>query len=244
MGACALVVVATAVAVARGLAAGTVSVARAGEQDVRQQAPAGQSAGDGADCAGAVGDGGAAAPSGSGPSGAQGQAAGEATEAPGTILVHVDGEVASPGVVELPAGSPRVRDAVEAAGGLTERAATTSLNLAAPVEDGSKVHVPNAEEAAEAGAGATTGTGATTGAGTAGQGAAGQAGSAPSSARVNVNTATEEELQQLPGVGPSTAAKIVEDRAKNGPFASVDDLMRVSGIGEKKLERLRAQAYV
>lgn len=237
MGACALVVAATAVAVARGLAAGTVSVARAGEQDVRQQAPTGQSAGDGADGAEAAGDGGAAAPSGSGPSGAQGQAAGEATEAPGTILVHVDGEVASPGVVELPAGSPRVRDAVEAAGGLTERAATTSLNLAAPVEDGSKVHVPNAEEAAEAGAGATTG------AGTAGQGAAGQAGSS-SSARVNVNTATAEELQQLPGVGPSTAAKIVEDRAKNGPFASVDDLMRVSGIGEKKLERLRGQAYV
>lgn len=242
MGACALVLVASAVGVARGLSAGTVSVTRAGEQGARQ-AQAVEPGGDGAaGPAGAEKDRGAGDPSG-GAAGAQADGGAETESESGAtekVLVHVDGEVASPGVVELAGGSPRVRDAVEAAGGLTERADTTSLNLAAPVEDGSKVHVPDAVEAASAQA-AEAGASPS---GPAARGTASQAGSPSSGSRVNLNSATEEELQRLPGVGPSTAAKIVEDRAKNGPFASVEDLMRVPGIGEKKLERLRGQAYV
>lgn len=243
MGACALVLVASAVGVARGLSAGTVSVTRAGEQGARQ-AQAVERAGDGAaGSAGAEKDRGAGDPSG-GAAGAQADGGAGTELEPGAtekVLVHVDGEVASPGVVELAGGSPRVRDAVEAAGGLTDRADTTSLNLAAPVEDGSKVHVPDAVEAAESAQAAEAGASPS---GPAAQGTASQVGSPSSGSRVNLNSATAEELQRLPGVGPSTAAKIVEDRAKNGPFASVEDLMRVPGIGEKKLERLRGQAYV
>lgn len=138
-------------------------------------------------------------------------------EAPALVVVHVDGAVAVPGVYVLPQGS-RAADAVDAAGGLVEGADTSSVNLAAPVGDGEKVRIPTAGEAAAPG-----GDGAGDG------GAAGP---------VNINSADVGELDELPGVGEATARAIVEDREKNGPFASVEDLMRVSGIGEKKFERL------
>lgn len=147
--------------------------------------------------------------------------------AAGPLLVHVDGAVASPGVYELAAGS-RALDAVEAAGGLAEGADTTQLNLAAPVTDGEKVHVPAEGESLPQ---------ATGSAGSAGAGA-------DPAGPVNLNTADEAALDTLPGVGEATARAIVEDREQNGPFASVDDLMRVSGIGEKKLERLRGLVCV
>ena len=136
------------------------------------------------------------------------------TSEPNAIVVHVDGAVASPGVYELAIASPRVRDAVDAAGGLAQGADTSSMNLALPLGDGQKVHVPFEGEAA---------------------------GSVSSSmpSLVNINSATAEELDSLPGVGPSTAAAIVEDRDANGPFSSVEDLMRVSGIGVKKFAKLR-----
>ena len=147
------------------------------------------------------------------------------TSEPNAIVVHVDGAVASPGVYELAIASPRVRDAVDAAGGLAQGADTSSMNLALPLGDGQKVHVPFE---GEAGAEADTNGG-------------NAAGSVPSSmpSLVNINSATAEELDSLPGVGPSTAAAIVEDRDANGPFSSVEDLMRVSGIGEKKFAKLR-----
>lgn len=144
----------------------------------------------------------------------------------GAAIVHIDGAVISPGVYELSGGSPRVRDAVEAAGGLAEDADTSSLNLAAPVTDGQKVYVARLGEALAEGAS---------------QGdAAGFSPSAESDGGlVNINSATTDELDSLPGVGPSTAAAIVEDREANGPFTSPEDLMRVSGIGEKKFAKLR-----
>lgn len=139
-----------------------------------------------------------------------------------TLLVHVDGAVAVPGVYELSDGD-RVKDAVEAAGGLAEGADTSGMNLAARVADGDKVYVPlEGEEAPDADAG----------------------GSGTREPLVNINTATEEELDELPGVGESTARAIVEDRERNGPFALPEDLMRVSGIGEKKFERLEAMICV
>ena len=138
------------------------------------------------------------------------------------LLVHVDGAVAVPGVYELSDGD-RVKDAVEAAGGLAEGADTSGMNLAARVADGDKVYVPlEGEEAPDADAG----------------------GSGTREPLVNINTATEEELDELPGVGESTARAIVEDRERNGPFALPEDLMRVSGIGEKKFERLEAMICV
>lgn len=141
-----------------------------------------------------------------------------------TIVVHVDGAVAQPGVFTLVDGS-RVNDAVLAAGGLTEVADTSTTNLAAPMADGAKVHIPTCEElAASASAESGGATGAT---------------SASSSGLVNINTATSADLQTLSGVGEATAAAIIEDREANGPFTSPEDLMRVSGIGEKKYAKIK-----
>ena len=144
-----------------------------------------------------------------------------------TLVVDVSGAVAAPAVVELKAGA-RVRDAIEAAGGLAEDADISALNRAAACEDGQKVYVPRKGETLPAG---------------------GEAPSQPSSqgrqsSLVNINTADETALDALPGVGPSTARTIVEDRDANGPFSSVEDLMRVSGIGEKKFEKLKSSICV
>ena len=162
-----------------------------------------------------------------------------AAQTASVVTVHVDGAVQEPGVYELGGASPRVNDAVAAAGGLVSDADTTSLNLAASVADGDKVHVPRVGEEVslgEGGSGAASATGSGTGAGaSSGSGASGP---------VNINSATVEELDALPGVGPSTAQAIVDDRTQNGPFASIEDLMRVSGIGEKKFEKLKGHIRV
>lgn len=144
--------------------------------------------------------------------------------APEALVVHVDGAVAVPGVYELGAGA-RVNDAVLAAGGLVEGADTSSLNLAAPLADGEKVHVPREGETLAPGVSDEAADDATTG-------------------PINLNAATAEELDALPGVGEATARAIVEDREANGPFTTPEDLMRVSGIGEKKFERIRGLVCV
>jgi len=154
-------------------------------------------------------------------------------------VVHVDGAVASPGVYALLLQKPRVEDAVEAAGGLASDADTTSVNLAAPVTDGTKVHIPRQGEQVQA----TAVAGASAGGG--GDGAAASAvGSGGVGGLVNINTADEVQLQTLPGVGEATAKAIVDDRTKNGPFESPQDLMRVSGIGEKKFAKLEGSICV
>ncbi|TKR21919.1 ComEA family DNA-binding protein [Cellulomonas hominis] len=141
--------------------------------------------------------------------------------------MHVVGEVASPGVVPMPAGS-RVADAVAAAGGALPGADLTALNLAAVVQDGAQIRVPAPGEEPvvvdEAGGGAGAG----------GGGPAGAAGGA-----VDVNTAGGAELQTLPGIGPVLAERIVAWREANGPFASVDALLDVSGIGPAVLGQIR-----
>ena len=156
------------------------------------------------------------------------QDAGDTASAPedaGELIVDVGGAVRHPSVVTLSAGS-RVRDAIEAAGGLSDDADTTQINQAAPVADGEKVYVPHRGEAVVA----------PTGSGNASQvdGASGSV----SDRQVNINTATVSELDELPGIGPAIAQSIVDDREENGAFSSPEDLMRVSGIGEKKYEKL------
>ena len=162
-----------------------------------------------------------------------GEAGEGAAETP-PVVVHVDGAVAAPGVYEL-AEDARVNDAVAAAGGLLSEADTSTINLAAPVSDGAKVHIPTSEELS-AGAQGASGESGNAGA------PAGSASAAPT--LVNINTATSEELQGLSGVGEATAAAIIEDRQANGPFSSPEDLMRVSGIGEKKFAKIKAHICV
>lgn len=144
----------------------------------------------------------------------------EPQEEPVTLVVHVDGMVGAPGVYELTEGA-RVSDAVTAAGGLAEGADTSSLNLAAPLADGEKVYVPaEGEEATTSSEGAS------------------------SDGLVNLNSASVEQLDELPGVGEATASAIIEDREANGPFTTPEDLMRVSGIGEKKFAKLEGMICV
>jgi competence protein ComEA len=144
------------------------------------------------------------------------------------LVVHVAGAVRHPGVYRLADGS-RVEDALCAAGGALGSAAADSLNLARVVTDGERLAVPTKEEAAQGGGAAVAG--ATGGGGAVSAGAA--------QGPLDINTATAEQLDALPGVGPSTAAKIVAEREKNGPFKSVEDLSRVPGIGPKKVDALK-----
>lgn len=141
--------------------------------------------------------------------------------------VDVDGAVVRPGVYRLKDGA-RVSQAIDAAGGLTVEADVTGLNRASKITDGQKIYVPTVgeQQAAAAVGGAESSAATTPGAGS-------------SSGLVNINTASAAELQTLSGIGPSMAQLIIDDRSKNGPFASVDDLMRVSGIGEKKLAKIK-----
>jgi competence protein ComEA len=161
----------------------------------------------------------------------RGGAAGSAEGGP--VVVHVAGAVVSPGVYALAPGA-RVIDAVAAAGGLTPDAVADAVNLAAAVGDGQKVYVPRVGEAAAIVAGVSgdvTGGGSTPG----GVGSTGP---------VNINSGTADELDTLPGVGPATAAAIIAHRQQHGPFATVDDLTDVRGIGPSKLEALRGLVTV
>lgn len=139
------------------------------------------------------------------------------------MFVHVAGAVARPGVYRLAAGA-RVADAIEAAGGAAADADLDRTNLAAPVTDGSQVFVVRRGEAAPAGATSPAGQSADT--------------------IIDLNTASVEELDSLPGIGPATAQAIVDHRTENGPFKSVEELLEVRGIGEAKLAQIRKRVRV
>lgn len=149
---------------------------------------------------------------------------------PASLWVHVAGAVGRPGLYELADGA-RVGDALAAAGGARPEAAVDAVNLARPLADGEQVYVPTIEERD---AGLTPPAAATEGLTDGGVSGAG----------IDINHASAAELEELPGVGPATAKKIVDDREANGPFASPEDLMRVSGIGEKKFEAMRELVVV
>jgi competence protein ComEA len=140
------------------------------------------------------------------------------TPSPAPIIVDVAGWVRNPGVYEFATGD-RVIDAVNRAGGVRKGADLTTLNLAAPLTDGSQIVVPKPGATAPGGTGSTSTTGGTS--------------------LININTASETDLETLPGVGPVTAAAIIDYRTQNGPFAAVDDLVDVSGIGPATLEEMR-----
>jgi competence protein ComEA len=139
------------------------------------------------------------------------------------MLVNVVGAVPRPGLYELPEGS-RVHDAVDAAGGLLADADASSINLAAPLEDGELLAIPFV------GGGEALTRSSDTGLAT----------DVPANPDlININTATVEELDNLPGIGPTTAQKIIDYRTENGPFQQIEDLLNVSGIGPSTFEQLK-----
>jgi competence protein ComEA len=144
-----------------------------------------------------------------------------ATPAVSAVVVDVAGAVRRPGLYRLPDGS-RNADAIARAGGATPKADASLVNLAAPLADGEQVLVP-----AKAGVVAAP--------------AAGADPSVPSpQAPVDLNTATAEQLDALPGIGPVTAQKIVDYRQQHGPYTSVDDLDAIAGIGPSRIDNLRS----
>jgi competence protein ComEA len=140
-----------------------------------------------------------------------------------TLIVDVAGAVHRPGVYEFVEGD-RVIDAIERAGGSLAKADLSLLNLAAPLADGTQILVPKA--------GPVVG------------GVPGEAVPGSSAGLININTASETELETLSGIGEVLAATIVEYRTENGPFASVEDLMDVSGIGPATLDEIRDQVTI
>lgn len=152
-------------------------------------------------------------------------------EASPQMMVHVDGAVKSPGLYALQMANPRVNDAIQIAGGLAEDANGQGINLASPVEDGQKIYIPRKGEEAppeilqpdqnKASSNKQTNT------------------KRDKKTVVNINNATVDEFTKLQGVGEGLAQRIVADRQKNGPFKTTEDLMRVSGIGQKKFDQLK-----
>lgn len=139
---------------------------------------------------------------------------------PTEVVVHISGAVVGPGVYTLP-GSARVADAVEAAGGAAPEADIHRLNLAARLADGQRVHVPLAGEPLPPDALAATAEAPVAG------------------GLVNLNTATSDQLESLPGIGPALAEAIMKERERRGGFRSVEDLLRVRGIGDQRFSDLR-----
>lgn len=163
-----------------------------------------------------------------------------ATAAPAAVVVvHVTGAVAAPGVVEL-GGGARVVDAVTAAGGPASDAALDALNMARPVVDGERVHVPTPQEVADGLVPDPAGPAVDADAG--GTGTGGVAGTAPSvrdaEGRLDLNLATPSDLEELPGVGPVLAQRIAAWREANGGFEAVGQLREVTGIGEQTFQGL------
>ena len=170
-----------------------------------------------------------------------GAAGGADAAGSGQIVVDVDGAVAHPGLYKLPLGS-RVQAALAAAGGLSPQADAHRINRAAKLHDGQKLYVLSQGEsapplAASGDQGCEGHSCTSTDGGVAGSDAEGQG-------LVNINTANATQLTQLPGVGPAIAQKIIDYRAANGPFTSVDDLTKVPGIGAAKLAQIKSHARV
>ena len=148
------------------------------------------------------------------------------------VIIHITGSVKNPGIVKLKEES-RIEDAIEAAGGLTENADITKVNLAYVVEDGTKIKIPSAseedigdEDIIDSKSGDNIIIEENT------------VSSNNSTQTININKATEKEFETLPGIGPSLASKIIEYRNQNGKFESIEDIKNVNGIGDNKYEKI------
>ena len=143
------------------------------------------------------------------------------TEENRSICIHVCGAVCDPGIYELDEGA-RLYEAVEAAGGMTEEASTDSVNLARAVSDGEQIYIPTSEETEAQGIMPGTDSGASA-----------------TQKKVNINTASAEELMTLTGIGEAKAESIIRYREENGRFQRIEDLMEISGIKEGVFEKIK-----
>lgn len=150
------------------------------------------------------------------------------------IYVHIAGEVSNPGMYELKHGA-RVSDAIDAAGGLTENADQLSINLARQVTDGEQIVVQTYIEAEPGNSKSTDASDS---------GLPSSSNTEVLSSKVNINTASASELITLDGIGESTAAKIIAYRQANGSFASIEEIKKVSGIGDRKYEAIKDRITV
>ena len=211
--------------------------------------------GTGADGTGAgIGGSAGAEGSGAGGSGAGGNGGVETgtvqpLDTDGIVYVDIGGAVKQPMLAELPTGS-RVEDAIQAAGGLTKKADLSQINRAQVLTDGEKIYIPEKGETGDLSSGAGGGGSGSSGSNANGGGSSANGGSGSgetgtpgavgmSGGKININTADVILLQQLTGVGPVTAQKIVDYREQNGNFSSIEELKNVSGIGEKTFEKMR-----
>ena len=153
-----------------------------------------------------------------------------------TIYVDIGGAVKEPMLAELPSGS-RVEDAIIAAGGLTDTADISSINRAEFLEDGVKIFIPEIAEESDDSSSAVPGV--TTSGSSSDSSLTGSA-----SGKININTADSTQLQEITGIGPATAQKIVDYRTSNGRFKSIEDIKKVSGIGDKTFEKMKDQITV
>ena len=143
------------------------------------------------------------------------------------IKIHIAGQVKNSGIIELEKGE-RISDAIEKAGGTTELADLDNVNLAYVLEDGQKLYIPSSEEKTEEYISTENG-----------KNIIQETKSSSVKSVIDINKADKEQLQNIPGVGPSMAEKIVNYREENGNFNSVEDLKNISGIGEKKFESMK-----
>lgn len=151
-----------------------------------------------------------------------------------TIIIYICGAVKESKVITLKENS-RISDAIDSVGGLTKEADLTNINLAYILEDGEKIYIPKKGEETNISAflsnqsdSYSTSSKSTT-----------DSSSTKPTSKININKATQTELEMIPGVGPSTALKIIEHREQNGKFKSIEDIKKVSGIGDAKYEKMK-----
>lgn len=149
------------------------------------------------------------------------------------IFLHITGEVNSPGIIEIDEGA-RLADVIEAAGGFTENADINKINLAYLVKDGQKINIPNVNSV-------DTNSYITE---NMGENIIIEDITSSSTNLVNINTATQTELETLTGIGPSTALKIIKYREENGKFKTIEEIKNVAGIGDSKFEAIKDEICV
>ena len=158
----------------------------------------------------------------------------EIVEEKAKIVVHISGEVANPGVISLDEGS-RLIDAINSSGGLTSKADISKVNLAYVLEDAQKIYIPSIDDKDEIVY--ISEDSGNTGVVTSGNGQTST--KKEEKLMININTANEEQLEQLPGIGTSIATRIVEYRKENGKFNSMEDIKNVRGIGDAKFNKIK-----